>query len=251
MQPQTFIRRDTIPLSTVNSNVQLMCFPAPLYSVFGQTNDYDDLQTISQTMIENATGQTWPTNSQFTGRFHVKGRQELELYNKSTVPIYFDIYEYYTKKVIQQPTMNAIMPTPANWPQIVSAITNTTMTVASKFWKEQSLGVDPFDFTEITHHLKITKKSKVQLAPSEGMILTKTGKGFVYDGNENSQYTANTRVADKLGKGVSTCGYLLVCCGPANTSDAEPFACTVMTTNTYVAKAIPGVVKVQTTNLLP
>lgn len=226
-----------------------MYFPDPLCSLFGTTNDYDDLQTISQIMVENATGQTWPANSQYTNKFRVNSaRQELELVNTSTAIAYIDIYEYVCKKTIQQADINNTLVTPLNW-ATGTAIINVTGGAAPRIWKDQSLGADPFDFTEVVNHIKILKKSKVQLGAGESNVYTMVlKKKFVFDGNDLSQYPANTRVGEP-GK---TRGYLIVVSGAASAaSDAVPITLAVQTMNEYVCTPIAGIIKAQTAQYLP
>lgn len=205
-------------------------------------------------MLMNATGQTWPVNTEFGNKFHVdKAHQELEIVNTGTNTVHVDLYEYYCKKVIQQSRMISLLANvPPAWTNASgTAIGNVSTGVSPFDWFQQDVGVDPFDFEDVVNHLKITRKTKVLIEGGQSVTFNKSCNKFVYNGDEDSQQPTYTRCADKLSKSAGTKGYILVVAGSAVTDSSEPCTLSIMTTNEYVCRPIATALQMQTTTKLP
>lgn len=234
--PQKFIRRTHIDL-TAALNTQAMGFAAPLYSVWGTANDFDDLRAIS-------LGTTYipaliPVgNQQDQKTYYTSANQVLTIYNThASATANVTIYKYHCKAVCPISSMNTLFNTVDFWPNLVQATSAT-------------LGTSPFDFRDITKHITIEHQREAMIPVGQQIELNfGVKRNKVFDCNTvDPTYTANGVV----GLPGWTCGYFVRLHGVPGltTIDAAATSIAMLTINTYMARMQTDVVTATTINEL-
>lgn len=238
--PQTFIRTTYLNLAAITAGNQAMYALAPMMSLSGTTNDFDDLLAIATTTVVNATGETQPTDVIQCNKFFVGARQEVEYTNTGSNLVYLDVYDYVCKKdtLLAAPT-NILSATPSNYWNDNSA---TQATIAT-------LGITPFDLRYVTDNITITKVTKFQVEAGNTVMWVRHQKPRYFDGKK---YLDLVTAGTQFGLKGWTRGQIIVVCGKVDGSNqTEAVTHAYQTTIRYNVKLLPIVTRVPTMSILP
>lgn len=236
--PQTFLRNFS-QNQTVATTTQAVVATDPMFSLSGTANDFDDIQAICATTVMGATGQTWPTDSQYTKRMFIGCRQEMEVTNTGSNLMYLDIYDYVLKKDVTEAAPS----------YLVSA-------TPSQYWNQDSgaqatlstIGVTPFDCRYVTDCCKITKVTKYQVEPGQSVMIVRHVKPRYLDAAKALDLVSSN---SQFGLKGWTRGQIMVSVGKCDsTQDAEPLTWTYLSIKRYNVKLIPGVITAPTMTIL-